>query len=49
MLAAEIICKFLLSQSIAGTERAQSGDRIFVAGQSFDTGGSQSHRRGERI
>jgi hypothetical protein len=41
MSGAADIRKFLLSQSIAGTKRAQFGDQIFDGGQSFDTGGAQ--------
>jgi hypothetical protein len=41
--------KFLLSQSIAGTNRAQFGDQIFRGRQSFDTGRAELNQPGERI
>jgi hypothetical protein len=49
MSGAGAIRKFLLSQSIAGTKRAQFGDQIFRGRQSFDTGGAELYQRGDCI
>jgi hypothetical protein len=49
MSGAAVNRKFLLSQSIAGTKRAQFGDQIYRARQSFDTGGAELNQPGERI
>jgi hypothetical protein len=49
MSGAEAIRKFLLSQSIAGTKRAQFGDQIFRWRQSFDTDGAELNQQRERI
>jgi len=49
MSGAANIRKFLLSQSIAGTNRAQIGDQFVGPGQSFNTVEAQLVEPGERI